>query len=502
MASKAKPTGTARNTTANKKPATIDLDAKEIKAEAQTPDTSSVSKSASDKNETFGRPKEEKPADNKPSAETASAKSDTTKTEAKTSTPAKKPAAAKEVTTKETPPPKPVKSSGSFFGKLTSALMGGVAALVGFGAIGLWEGARELPIIGTFYGGSQTSSFDPAELDALKAEIATLKQNASEPEVVDLTPINEKIASLETSLTKISETAGATTALSEQVAKLEGDFTAVNTSIAEITAAAADGSNSSPAALSTAISSLDKRLESLEADLGSVADSVTKNPTLDAVSGSVTSLQAQVQGIATSLTALKQSSDTNTQNLAGLTEQSASLETTVASVKANEKVARSVAVNALATALENDDPLSLPISSIKALVGETPETSRLEALNAQGIPSNKDLVTGLDSFTSTVRNPNAPPESGSISDRFWANAQNMVSFRASGPREGDDALSILSRVKANTENGNLVGAKSEWEKLPAEVSEKGASWLAKLNARIEAFALQNALNQKLTAEAG
>jgi len=102
----------------------------------------------------------------------------------------------------------------------------------------------------------------------------------------------------------------------------------------------------------------------------------------------------------------------------------------------------------------------------------------------------------------TVQNPNAPSKDGSITERFWANAQNMVSFRTSGPQEGDTPLAILSRVKAHVEADNLSQAKAEWETLPADVRENGASWLAQLNGRIEAFGLQNALNQKLTAEAG
>jgi len=174
-----------------------------------------------------------------------------------------------------------------------------------------------------------------------------------------------------------------------------------------------------------------------------------------------------------------------------LNEQSETLNDTVASVKASEKIAKSVAVNALATALENDDPLSLPISSIKALIGETPETKRLEEINATGIASRKELSSNLDALINTVQNPNAPSKDGSITERFWANAQSMVSFRTSGPQEGDTPLAILSRVKADVEADNLSQAKAEWTSLPAGIRENGASWLTQLNGRIEAFGLSS-----------
>lgn len=500
MASKAKPTGARRRSTQSKKPATIDLDAKEVAKDTKTEATSSAKTSATSKSQNFGRPD-------------TSDKTSTTKTdETKSTAPIKEEKKPESVKTekkpatsnaKQTPPatPKPEKPSGSFFGKLTSAFMGGVAALVGFGAIGLWEGARELPIIGNFYGGSQSASVDTAQLDALKAEIEALRQENSSASV-DLAPINQKLSSLESAVTEISGTTNATDDLTGKVATLEEGFAAVNNSLAEITASAADGSNTSPVALSTAISALDKRLETLEADLATVSTSVSKNPALDALSGSITTLETQVAGITTSVAGLKEAAEANSQTISGLTAQSETLNDTVASVKASEKVAKSVAVNALATALENDDPLSLPISSVKALIGETPETTRLEELNATGIASRNELVTNLDAIINTVQNPNAPSKDGSITERFWANAQNMVSFRTSGPQEGDTPLAILSRVKANVEADNLSNAKAEWLSLPAQIRENGASWLAQLNGRIEAFSLQNALNQKLTAEAG
>ena len=483
MASKAKPTGTSRTSSQAKKPATIDLDAKEVKAE-----TTAAKKAADSKSPDFGRPGNNN-------------KTSQAKTETK---PAPKKADEKPASKAPTTP-QAAKSSGSFFGKLTSAFMGGVAALVGFGAIGLWDGAHELPIIGNFYGGSggsQSSSTITGELDSLKAEIAALKQSTSS-QTVNLAPLNEKLSALETSIVEISgSTSGGTNQIEEKLAKLEQEFSAVNTSIAEITASAADGSNSSPVALSTAISALDKRLETMEAETGNLAKSVSKNPALDAINSSIGSLEEQLQGVTQTVTALKQTAKANADTLTGLTEQSATLEDTVASVKASEKVARSVAVNALGTALKNDDALSLPISSVKALIGETAETKRFEELNAKGIPSRKQLVSSLETLIAGVQNPNAPSKDGSISERFWANAQNMVSFRTSGSQEGDTPLAILSRVKAKIEVDDLSAASAEWDTLPADVRENGANWIALVKARIEAFALHDALNQKLTAEAG
>jgi len=530
MASKSKPRGTRRSSTQAKKPATIDLNAKEVKTAAEETakaattaakdsTTSTTANKAADTaaNKTenkanFGRPDTsaktpDKISGNKRAEPKPTVKAETKKSEDKA---ANKPASS--------PAQQPVKSSGSFFGKLTSAFMGGVAALVGFGAIGLWEGARELPIIGSFYGGSQSSSVNVAEFDALKAELAALKQEVATPKV-DLTPLNEKITALETNIATISSATEANADTSEidgKLAKLQEEFAGVNTTVsdmntavAEMTASATDGNNSSPIALSTAITSLDGRLEKLEADTVNISKSVSKNPALDAINSSLETIEQDIQGvkdnvkgISDSVTTLQDAGKTNAQTLAGLTEQSATFEKTVESVKAGEKVAKSVAVNALGTALDNDDALALPISSVKSLIGETPEIKRFEELVNQGIPSKNELSGSLDAIINTVQNPNAPSKDGSIADRFWANAQNMVSFRTSGPQEGNTPLAILSRVKANVEEDRLAKAKAEWDTLPTDLRESNASWISKLNARIEAFGLHEALNQKLTAEAG
>lgn len=497
MASKAKPTGNRRSSTRAKKPATIDLDAKEVKAEATQAAKASSTTAKSEAAPKFGRPQSETTAASKAPEKVSEkeqpkpdAKLDTKKEPAKP-----EPASAPKTT------PAPQKSSGSFFSKLTSALMGGTAALVGFGAIGLWDGARELPIIGNFYGGAQSATVSSEDLNALKAEIAALKENNSSANI-DLSPINEKLASLEASVSQISQSAGGTSEISEKLAQLEQEFGAVNTSLAEITASAADGRNTSPVALSTAISALDQRLETIEAETDTIAKSVLKNPTLDALSSSINSIEQELDGISGSVSELTQTTKANSKTLEGLTAQSETLEDTVASVRASEKVARSVAVNALGTALENGDPLSLPISSVKALIGETPETARLEELNSAGIPTQAALLSSLESVINTVQNPNTPSKDGSITERFWANAQNMVTFRSSGPQEGDTPLAILSRVKAKVEAGELAAAKAEWETMPQDIRDNGKNWLSSLNTRLEAFALHGALNQKLTAEAG
>jgi len=218
--------------------------------------------------------------------------------------------------------------------------------------------------------------------------------------------------------------------------------------------------------------------------------------------GKLTALDQKIAEISAAVADLKTGIENNASNVDTLIAQSEGLTETVASVKASEKVARSVAVNALATALENDDSLSLPIASLEALIGETDETKRLAVLAEAGVPSRKVLAESLEQFTAKVQEPDAQGADATLSDKFWANAQKLVSFRSSGPREGDDPLAILSRVKAAVQADDLTAAHAEWQKLSADLQKQGGDWREKLDMRREAFALQSKISSQLVAEAG
>ena len=142
------------------------------------------------------------------------------------------------------------------------------------------------------------------------------------------------------------------------------------------------------------------------------------------------------------------------------------------------------------------------IASIESLGVGGPETERLVALDKQGVPTRAALLSELDAITNTVQNPKQDTSNGSLSERFWANAQNLVTFRSRGPQEGSSPVAVLSRVKAHVETDALEAAQAEWNTLPAEIRQTGASWSENLALRMEAFALQSALSDKLSSVDG
>lgn len=501
MNSRSKPTGPRKSTARARKPATIDLEAKEVVDETAKKTQAAAKSETTNKAETASKPLGREGA--KQSATKAAPQAE------KNAAPKASPKPEEKPTVSQTPAPN-AKSGGSFI----SGLIGATAAVVGLGAVGQYDGAKDIPLIGSLYssGTEQTVGTDTSEqIASLTQQIEALKSSSAP---VDLAPINDRLAKIEAAETSDGNnenTAG-------RLAEVETSLAEVTQTLSSIAEAAEEGAGASSGEIAAAIATVTQRLESLETSVGDLSDA-TAAPSEEttaklsdleakiaefsgAPSVDLAPIESKIDDIETSITSIKESIDSNSSSLQALSSQSSTLQETVASVKASEKVARSVAVSALGAALENDDPISLAIASIESLGGKTDETNRLAELSKTGVPTQKMLLVELSALTDMVQNPAVDTASGGIADKFWSNAKSLVSFRSSGPQEGNSAIAILSRVKANLETGDLTGVVAEWEKLPAETKQSGEAWFAKVNRRIEAFALYNTLSDKLSAQAG
>ncbi|MEO0327820.1 MAG: hypothetical protein AAF217_04405 [Pseudomonadota bacterium] len=482
--------------------------------------------------------KSEASTDKKPATATSSTTGSTaSKTAEKPSASSNKPAAK----ASETPKPSTVKSpppQKSGGGGLVSGLMGAVASVLVLGGIGQMENARDIPFLGVLYGGSQSNenSENSAQIAALREQVENISTAEAPSAAVDLSGITNQISSLETRLEEISASGAAggetrdaavdpvalerlavlETRLNELegAAQIQNEVSQANTPEEAMALVAALGTRLAKLEASAPSDELASRITSVEEGvkalgqaeaidlqpletglaetketISGLQETITGNQQAgEALSGTVAELGEQVMAIAGTVTALGESS-------AALSEQ-------VSSVKASESVAKSVAVAALGTALQNNDSLALPVSSIEALTGATDETERLKTLAKQGVPGVAELVSGLETLMQAVDGSHQTPEGASLTDKLMSNALGLITFRSSGPRDGTDASAVLSRVKAKLEAGDLGAAKAEWETLPDEVKTQGVDWVGALDRRIEAFALYNTLTTKLVSEAG
>ncbi len=498
MASRAKPKNTTSRTTRRRKPATIDLDAKEVVKEpvkdsastsANKPEPTTTAASATSKDSgkqdtakaedtKFGRQQDRKLASG-----TGSIGSQSNTASSKAFAP---------------------RSGGGFVGMITSAVAGAVITIAGLGTLGQMEGAGKLPFVGSLFSQEESTAVkavDSAEIAELKNQFEELSsQVASNSGSASTTmSFDNSVSAIEARISKLEKNTPSTPIIEEQIADFERRMNAIDEALSEIAAIETEGTASDPQ-LAISVSELSSRLESVDsaiksqiADLQNSIEELSRpesvnlellNMRISAIEQSLEETRGTVAGYAGKMTALENIS----------TELSGQ----IASAKISEKVARSIAANALGSAIEDGEALAIPLSSIEALIGETPEIARLVELSKEGIADIVEIKREFDDFASSVLAPK-PTKDGDFLTKLLHNAQSLVSIRPSDPVEGDDIPAILSRIRGQVQEGSLGEIAAEWRNLPEEIRVAGANWMAKVKSRLEAMALYKKISLQMNA---
>jgi len=148
-----------------------------------------------------------------------------------------------------------------------------------------------------------------------------------------------------------------------------------------------------------------------------------------------------------------------------------------------------VAASALRNAVEHGDPFTAELAIVKPLAPDANAIAALEPFAASGVPGNAALGQELAAIVRPMLGANgAAPRDGNFLDRLQANAQKLVRVRPidAEPR-GDDRAAMLTRVEQRATQGNIAGALTELNKLPAEARAPAQAWIAKTEARNKAI---------------
>ena len=465
-----------RTTSRAKKPVTIDLDAKDVKVTPTAQARSAASTSV---------PKMGAKTAAKPSA--AKVETPTSKTAARAT--ASKPSTSNKSTNasaKPSPAPKPANKNDSF-GKMAAAgLIGGVISLAGASAL---QNAGVLPSSG------------PAPT-----------QQSSSTQSVDLTPLQEKIAQLQSQIDKMGS---ATPAAAPTV-----DLKPIERRIATLENAPKPQASSSTSTSAGPSAQTTKQLGELQSGLGGLQASTKKLETgLQALSTSSEGTAAKIKSIETAMaddsgtndlisTAIESaiaplalSSGKNTQQYGALEKQFAALNKRIdvdvnerinkfdeklKSAATGEKLARSVAIAALKSALAKGEPFSSSLNSLETLSGTSKPIEGLRPYALTGVATGKSLLDdfrGLQSQMLLAANNKAD---AGITDRLMSSISALVTVSSDQPLSGASPKAVISRVEANLKTKNFGAAVSEWKTLPEPARNISSTWVNKVNQRIDA----------------
>ena len=165
-----------------------------------------------------------------------------------------------------------------------------------------------------------------------------------------------------------------------------------------------------------------------------------------------------------------------------------------------------VALNMLREALAVGAPFSSELTAVRALLGDrAAPLAALAPAAASGLPTTAALTHRFSELAPQLTRASAPT-SGFI-DRLAHSARSLVDVRRVGEEPaGDDAASVVARVRARLDRGDLAGAIDAAAKSPAFAEGAAGEWLKTARLRRDADAALQALIAtslaSLAAEAG
>jgi hypothetical protein len=266
---------------------------------------------------------------------------------------------------------------------------------------------------------------------------------------------------------------------------------------------------------SAAVSSLDKRVSSLEASAGKsgVADldkRVAALETSNAENAPNAAVAAQAeQQLATQVKSLRADIDAARGEIPGLATRVAKLETEApkanetdlsalaarldkveAALAAPKSETRAAADNAAAIAiiagaieekLGAGAPFGTEVAALKRLGVDPAHLAALEAV-ADGAPTGSALATSFEAVAPQVLAA-SQEEKGGVIDRLLAHLRGLVQVRDLNGAPGDDPQATVSRIEADCRRGDISGALAAFDKLPAAARQAAGDWPVKARAR-------------------
>ena len=284
-------------------------------------------------------------------------------------------------------------------------------------------------------------------LSALEDQVASLP--TAQP---DLDPIEARLADLESTI--IDRTEAVTRNLNDQIASLDERLTSVERAPTE------DGTLAE-----TAIESWERELDDIRAAF------------------------AEQQGQMDDLREQAQADLDAARNEALQVEQSAT--------EAARQATARAALARVEAAVDSGRPLDDPLNDLDAAGVQIPTPLASQA--ADGVPTIADL---RESFPEAARRALAVARSEGLADEgtnmFSAFLREQLDVRSVEPREGDDPDAILSRAEAALAENRLADALTQIEALPEIVRAEMSDWTGTAEARSEALAAVEAIEQSLS----
>ena len=497
------------SSTRAKKPTTIDLDAVEVEADGETTDADAKKKAADlEKKATEDVKQAAEPAATKkkpapkstPKSTPGSTRATAQKT-GQTGTDSVKEAnktAANADNAMETPAvdldpaaapdmpdltEKKSGNSGGGFGRLIAA--GLIGSAITLGGAGYMQYAGYLPLITENAGISSVpepvAMPDLAPLEAKLAELQSKLDNQPviENPTVDLTAIETRLTNVEESVVKtLDALAAAETALanlssdanSDGNLQLAREMAKIKADLSEVRASGQQ--------LAIKLAALPQANPNNQVTPENISEVVT--PLLSPLASAEQQNTQAINELQNNINAISSRID---KELVTRIEQ---IDTKLQNAATGERLAKSVAVNALKSALESGKPYSAALASVETLTGASKPLEQLRQKASAGVATKETLLNEFHEMQSKLLLAANNDGNAGLKDRVMFSIKSLVTISSDEPLPGDTPEAIISRIDAGLKNGNLQQALVEWKSLPQSARSISQTWADKVQQRISA----------------
>lgn len=169
----------------------------------------------------------------------------------------------------------------------------------------------------------------------------------------------------------------------------------------------------------------------------------------------------------------------------GLAAQEARIEKAFATRTADHAVRRAVAAESLKIAVARGGRFRAELEAAKSLAEHPVKLAPLDIFADRGVPSATELGRELIDKLPDMRQiaEPSPNSNQGFFEQLQVNAERLVRIHPIGETSGNDTDSILSRVEARAQHGNIGGALAELDKLPTAVRAPAEPWIRKVKER-------------------
>lgn len=318
----------------------------------------------------------------------------------------------------------------------------------------------------------QQTDSSAALIAKLRSDVEGLaKQNTS---AASLAPVTTRIAELEKRMDAAKSTARAKSDPAATAGQSPPPGTAAAVPDANALVARAEK------ALAPELAKLTTRLAALE---GKVKPPVDINP----LQNQISALEKKLDPIGKQLVPMEGALDRNGKlaatNAKAIAETGKKL---TASIEKSNAAAMAIVARTLFERVSSGQPFSEILGAAAALGADEKQLSVLKPLAEKGVRSRAILVRGFAALEEKLLEPKTPSADAPLMDRLKQGAMRLVKVRPVGKTEGSSLGAVVSQIKSALRGGQLKAARELFNKLPKDMQSLAKSYIAGLDARINA----------------